>query len=78
MAGIHADMVIISGNSHKDLAKQVCERLGVRLGACSITHSSNRETVAEIGESVRGRDVYIIQTGGKHVNDYIMEVSVSH
>ncbi len=76
MAGTHADMVIISGNSHKDLAKQVCERLGIRLGASSITHSSNRETVAEIGESVRGRDVYIIQTGGKHVNDYIMEAFV--
>ncbi|KAH7641013.1 phosphoribosyl pyrophosphate synthase-associated protein 2-like protein [Dermatophagoides farinae] len=73
MAGINADMVILTGNSHKEFAKLIAERLGVRLGACSIYHSSNRETVAEIGDSVRGRDVYIVQTGAKDVNNVVME-----
>lgn len=76
MAGINPDMVILTGNSHRDLAKQIAERLGLRLGATSIYHTSNRETVAEIGDSVRGRDVYIIQTGGKDVNNFIMEALI--
>lgn len=76
MAGVSADMVILTGNSHKDLAKLIAERLGVRLGGCSIYHTSNRETIAEIGDSVRGRDVYIIQTGGKDVNNVVMEALI--
>lgn len=76
MAGINPDMVIVTGNSHKELAKQIAERLGLRLGATSIYRTSNRETVAEIGDSVRGRDVYIIQTGGKDVNNFIMEALI--
>ncbi|KPM06212.1 hypothetical protein NH340_JMT03577 [Sarcoptes scabiei] len=69
-------MVILTGNSHKELAKSIAERLGVQLGCCSIYHTSNRETVAEIGDSVRGRDVYIIQTGAKDVNNSVMEALI--
>ena len=39
--------------------------LDVRLSNCSVYHTTNRETVVEIKESVRGKDVYIIQTGSK-------------
>ena len=39
-------------------------------------HKTNRETVVEIQESVRGKDVYIIQTGTKQVNDSIMELLI--
>lgn len=40
-------------------------RLGVKNGGASVYHKSNRETMVEIGESVRGKDIYIIQTGTK-------------
>ena len=39
--------------------------LDVRLGDSSVYHKTNRETMVEIHESVRGKDVYIIQTGTK-------------
>ena len=42
--------------------------LEVRLGSSSVYHKTNRETVAEIHESVRGKDVYIIQTGTRYLN----------
>ncbi|XP_076305606.1 phosphoribosyl pyrophosphate synthase-associated protein 2 isoform X4 [Tachypleus tridentatus] len=58
-----SEIVLIAGNSHPDLAHKIASLLGVRVGNCSVYHSSNRETVVDIGESVRGRDVYIIQTG---------------
>lgn len=60
-----SDIVIINGNSHPDLANMVAERMGVKNGGCSVFHKSNRETIVEISDSVRGKDIYIIQTGTK-------------
>ncbi|XP_054158166.1 phosphoribosyl pyrophosphate synthase-associated protein 2-like [Oppia nitens] len=77
MAGTSAaDMILIAGNSHKELAKEISNRLGVRLASQSLYHSINRETVLDIGDSVRGRDCYLIQTGGKDVNNNIMELLI--
>lgn len=44
-------------------AQKIASRLDVPLGNCSVYHTSNKETLVDIGESVRGRDVYIVQTG---------------
>lgn len=60
-----SDIVIIHGNSHPDLANLVAERMGIKSGGCSVFHKTNRETMVEIGDSVRGKDIYIIQTGTK-------------
>jgi len=45
----------------------VFSRLGVKSGGCAVYHKTNRETMVEIGDSVRGKDIYIIQTGTKYV-----------
>lgn len=60
-----SDIVIINGNSHTDLANLVAERMGLKNGGCHVYHKSNRETMVEISDSVRGKDIYIIQTGTK-------------
>ncbi|KAI5698001.1 hypothetical protein M8J76_011641 [Diaphorina citri] len=70
------DIMILSGNSATELAGLVASRLGVKLGACSVYHKTNRETMVEIGDSVRGKDIYIIQTGTKDVNNNIMELLI--
>ncbi|XP_055381165.1 phosphoribosyl pyrophosphate synthase-associated protein 2 isoform X2 [Condylostylus longicornis] len=70
------DVVIIAGNSHPDLANQVAARLGVKMGAAAVYHKTNRETMVEIGDSIRGKDIYIIQTGTKDVNNNIMELLI--
>lgn len=69
-------MVILAGNSHQDLAEDVTGHLEVRLGSSSVYHKTNRETVVEIQESVRGKDVYIIQTGTRDCNDSVMEMLI--
>ncbi|XP_059469927.1 phosphoribosyl pyrophosphate synthase-associated protein 2 [Neocloeon triangulifer] len=71
-----SDIMIITGNSHPELAKLVANRLGVKLGGTAVYHKTNRETMVEIGDSVRGKDVYIIQTGTKDVNNNIMELLI--
>jgi len=69
-------MVLLAGNSHPDLADLVARHLDSRLGNSSVYHKTNRETMVEIRESVRGKDVYIIQTGSKDVNDSLMELLI--
>ena len=76
MAKQHSDMILLAGNSHPQLANAVAARLDHKLGSASLYHTSNRESVLALGDSVRGRDVYLIQTGGRDVNNNIMELLI--
>ncbi|RZC34993.1 phosphoribosyl pyrophosphate synthase-associated protein 2 [Asbolus verrucosus] len=71
-----SDVVLIGGNSHPELVNLISHRLGVKVGGCAVYHKTNRETMVEIGDSVRGKDIYIIQTGTKDVNNNIMELLI--
>ncbi|PRD21610.1 UNVERIFIED_CONTAM: Prps1 [Trichonephila clavipes] len=66
---------VFSGTSHPELAQKVVDRLGINLGKAVLKKFSNKETV-EIKESVRGEDVYIIQSGCGEVNDNLMELLI--
>ncbi|XP_045031939.1 phosphoribosyl pyrophosphate synthase-associated protein 2 isoform X2 [Daphnia magna] len=70
------ELMVITGNSHPELADLIAKRLGIKVGAASIYHKTNRETMVDIADSVRGKDVYIIQTGTKDVNNNIMELLI--
>jgi len=67
---------VFSGTSHPDLAQKIVDRLGIDLGKVVTKKFSNLETCVEIGESVRGEDVYIIQSGCGEVNDNLMELLI--
>jgi len=67
-------MKMFSGNSHPDLAQRIVKNLGINLGKCEIKKFSNLETSVEIGESLRGEDVYIVQSGCGDINDHLMEL----
>jgi ribose-phosphate pyrophosphokinase len=71
-----SDFVLFSGNSNQALAREVCEYLGQPLGKCSVTHFSDGETQVEIGENVRGRDVFLMQSTSTPVNDHLMELLI--
>jgi ribose-phosphate pyrophosphokinase len=67
---------IFSGSSHPELAQCIVDRLGMNLGKVVTKKFSNLESCVEIGESVRGEDVYIIQSGCGEVNDNLMELLI--
>ncbi|KAI6230430.1 Ribose-phosphate diphosphokinase family-containing protein [Aphelenchoides fujianensis] len=69
-------MVILTGNAHPTLAELVCERMGVRKGDAAVYNKSNRETNVDIKQSVRGKDVFIIQSAAKDVNNNIFELLI--
>ncbi|XP_039621802.1 ribose-phosphate pyrophosphokinase 2-like isoform X3 [Polypterus senegalus] len=71
-----SNIKIFSGSSHQDLSQKVAEHLGLELGKVVTKKFSNKETCVEIGESVRGEDVYIIQSGCGEINDNLMELLI--
>ncbi|VDD74019.1 unnamed protein product [Mesocestoides corti] len=67
---------VFAGCSNVDLAKRITDHIGIQLGNVNSKKFSNRETCVEVAESVRGEDVYIIQTGSGEVNDNLMELLI--
>src|SRR5690625_1978131 len=63
-------------NSNKELAEEIAEHIGVPLGECTVTKFSDGETQINIEESVRGCDVYVIQSTSEPVNEHIMELLI--
>ena len=70
------NIVVLGGSSHPALNEVICDHLGLPPGNILLSKFSVGETRVEIGESVRGKDVYIIQTGAGKVNDNLMELLI--
>ena len=69
-------MKILSGNSNLPLAKVVSQHLNIPLIQATIKHFSDMEIFVEIHESVRGQDIFVIQSTSYPVNDNIMELLI--
>lgn len=68
---------IFAGNSNKDLAIKICGELGIPLGDAEVKTFSDGEIAVNLSETVRGVDVYIIQsTSPPAVNTYLMELLI--
>ena len=70
------DIKIFSGNSHKELAQDIAEKIGLPLGIATVGKFSDGEIEVNIGEVVRGSDVFVIQSTCDPVNDNIMELLI--
>jgi len=70
-------MSLYTGRTHPDLAQEVAEHLGVELGHPNLVEFANGEIRPRFAESIRGSDVFIMQThfgiDGRSINDSIME-----
>ena len=64
---------LYSGRAHPELASDIAKHLGVRIGDANLREFANGEIHCRFGESLRGADVFIIQTHGGTVNHSIME-----
>jgi ribose-phosphate pyrophosphokinase len=71
------NIVVLGGNSHPTLTATICEMLGITPGEALFSKFAVGETRVEIGESVRGKDVYIVQSGGGKVNDHFVELCIA-
>jgi ribose-phosphate pyrophosphokinase len=67
-------LMVFAGRSHPELANRIAEQLGVELGEIELETFANGETYCRYGESVRGADLFLVQTGCKPVDEYLMEL----
>lgn len=67
---------IFSLNSNFPLAQEIAELMGVELGKSSVKHFSDGEVQISIEESIRGCDVFIVQSTSAPVNEHLMELLI--
>lgn len=74
--GTPPDLNIYSGSATPELARLIADRLGRPLGSRQLDHFADGELHVKIQESVRGRDIYIVQSTCPPVNEHLMELLV--
>lgn len=73
---IYKGIKILTGNSNRDLVRDIAAKLELDLAKCDVTTFSDGEINVEINETVRGADVFIIQPTHAPVNDNLMELLI--
>ena len=69
-------LMLVGGRSNPALAEAIAERLGVMLGEVELKTFANGETYVRYCESIRGCDVFIVQSGNAPVNDHLVELLI--
>ncbi|MEG2928091.1 MAG: ribose-phosphate pyrophosphokinase [Oscillospiraceae bacterium] len=70
------DIKIFAANASKNLAQRIADQLGLPLGKCEVGQFSDGEIAVSIHETVRGSDVFVIQSTNTPVNNNIMELLI--
>ena len=75
-SNVLSELKIFSGNSNRVLAAEICADLGIPPSVASVKCFSDGEIMVEIGENVRGRDVFVVQSTCAPANHNLMELLV--
>ncbi len=70
------DIKIFTGNAYPKAAEEIAKSLGLPLGKCTVGHFADGEVSVSLEESVRGSDVFIVQSTCNPVNDNLMELII--
>ena len=68
--------MVFTGNANPTLAKKVTDHLNIKLGKANVGKFCDGETMVELLENVRGKDVFILQSTSMPTNDHLMEIMV--
>ena len=71
-----SEIKIIAGNSNMELAQKIADYIGVKVSDCLVTKFSDGEISVNINETVRGCDVFVVQSTNNPVNDNLMELLI--
>ncbi|MEY2787471.1 MAG: hypothetical protein RLZZ34_614 [Verrucomicrobiota bacterium] len=67
---------VFTGNSNPNLARAICDSIGIPLGRSTVKPFPNGETFVKIDENVRGTDVFVIQSTSPPANQHLMEMFI--
>ncbi len=77
MSDLDRQLLVFSGRSNLRFAQSICEHLKVELGRLEVIKFSDGELMVEIGDNVRGRDVFVVQSTSSPGNDHLMELLIT-
>ncbi|MBR5914386.1 MAG: ribose-phosphate pyrophosphokinase [Selenomonadaceae bacterium] len=69
-------LCLMTGNANPDLAQKISDYINVRLCDASVGRFNNGETAVIINESIRGKDIFIVQPTSHPVNDNVMDLLI--
>ena len=69
-------LMVVSGRSHRNLAEKIAGKLGCELGNVELETFADGETYVRFAESVRGADMFIVQTGSRPVDQNLVELLI--
>jgi ribose-phosphate pyrophosphokinase len=69
-------LTVVSGRSNPDLARRIAENLGCELGRVTLKTFANGETYCRYDESIRGADMFLVQTASHPVDQHLMELLI--
>ncbi|SDJ72397.1 ribose-phosphate diphosphokinase [Salimicrobium halophilum] len=72
----NSELKVFSLNSNPALAEEIANNIGIELGKCTVTTFSDGEVQINIDESIRGCDVYVVQSTSAPVNQHLMELLI--
>jgi ribose-phosphate pyrophosphokinase len=70
------DVKIFSGSANPELAKKICAKMGIALGSAEVSTFADGEKSISLYETVRGSDVFVVQSTCNPVNDNLMELLI--
>ena len=70
------DIKVFSGNANRRLADEICEQMGTTLGKAEVGAFSDGEVYVSLFETVRGSDVFVVQSTCNPVNNNLMELLI--
>ena len=68
--------IVFAGNAHPELARAVCDYLGLGLGKANVFEFANGNSFVQLLENIRERDVFLIQPGASPVNHHVVELLI--
>lgn len=71
------DTIVFALSQSKELAKEICDYTGFKLGQASVEHFADGEILVQLEETVRGKHVYIVQSTCNPVSDNLMEILIA-
>jgi ribose-phosphate pyrophosphokinase len=69
-------LMVVAGRSHPELAEKITDKLGCQLGQIEVETFADGETYARFAESVRGTDMFVVQTASRPVDQNFMELLI--
>ena len=73
---MESSICVFTGNANRPLAESICSILGISIGSGEVKKFSDGETSVDIHQSIRGKDIFIVQSTCSPTNEHLMELLI--